>query len=72
MSRKVSEISCFTNFDIACAFALKNLGYNNSEMNRLMVDGRDFARYAEAYCRRPPVRSSVAIVPSTVRLMRIT
>jgi len=72
MPRRVSEISCFSNFDIACAFALRSLGYNDSKTENLMVDGRDFARYVEAYCRRPMVRFSMTIVPRTVAPRRLT
>jgi len=72
MPQRVSEISCFSNFDIACAMALKKLGYRDLPVGMLMLEGREFARYTEAYCRRPMVRFSMKIVQRTLALRRLT
>lgn len=64
MPQRVSEISCFSNFDIACMQALRQLGWHTGSMNdpKLHTDGREFAHFVENYMRRPMIRSGYQIV----------
>jgi len=57
MPKKVSSISCFSQFDIACSFALRDLGYfgppsPSDSTVRIMGAGTKLAERIEGYCRR--------------------
>lgn len=64
MPQRVSEISAFTNLDIACMHALRELGWHDGTLAdpKLHQDGQEFAHYVEKYLRRPKARGAYRLV----------